>query len=532
MRAPRSAVRLPLVALAAASLLSACDPCAGTVGCSVAPRVSYTGRTVHYRENRIVPGVRLEFERTGGVELVDERLVAVSDAEGWFRLVGEAADSAGEVIGRLTVTPPPPQAAYTVEGVRLRTTAIDGDGGDLGRVVVDPYVALIGEIRSLATRGILPDAHVEFRRTGGVSLSPAEFLWSTDKGGRFFLSGAPGTYGQVEGELIVQSPALPKVYRIPFRVDTEWRDGVPEAVRVVSLGTGLVYVGDIYQRGSFKGIPGVEVEFTRTGGVATDPARVVVRTDAAGRFPIVLTPAEDGEVVGTLDVRPPAPYRGFTVTGVRLRTFETDSIGLVGRWGIGAQVFGALELFSRATQQRLPGGLVTVFRRTGGIRIDPDTAVERTSPFGAVAIRGAALEAGEVVGDLEVRLPAPFSTDVVRGIRAQSREDDTQVYLGRANVGAWLGYVGHVSGPDGRGVPNAQVEFRRTGGIDVAQPYVTTSNGDGYFPLTMAPRAEGEVVGDVVITPPAPYRATTVTGVRLQTYASDEVKFVASWRVQ
>ena len=509
---------------------TSCDPCAGTVGCRTEPRVSVTGRTVVYRENRHIAGVTIEFTRTGGVELASDRVTTTSDDQGWFRLAMDAR-SEGEVVGDLTVRPPAPWSSYTVAGVRVSTRTIRGDGQDLGRIVVDPYLAVIGELRNLRTRGPLPGAYVEFRRTGGVAVSPGTMEWTTDAGGRFFIDPLPTGFGTVEGVLTVVSRALPKTFVVPVRYTTEWRDRVPQNVAVIGLGTSLVYVGDIFRRGSLKGVPGVEVEFVRTGGVQTDPARVVVRTDTGGRFPIVLLPAEAGEVIGDLIVRPPSPLTGFTVSGLRLKTFDVDTIGLIGRWGIGPQIFGGLELFARATQQPLPGGIVTVFRRRGGIRIDPDTAVERTSPFGTVAIRAAAVDPGEVVGDLEVRLPAPFRADTLRGLRLQSRDDDTQVYLGRAGVGHWLGYVGRVVGPSGAGVGNARIEFRRTAGIEVAQPYSALSNADGYFPLTMAPRAEGEVVGDVVITPPAPLRATTITGVRLQTYGTDDVRFVATWPV-
>lgn len=519
-----------MLALLGAPLLTACEPCAGTANCSTAPRVSYSGRTVVYRENRPIGGVTLEFARTGGAELTGGRLVATSDGDGWFRLVGEVAGE-GDVVGDLTVRPPAPFGAYTVPGVRLRQTSVRGDGGDLGRIVADPYLAVIGEVRSLATRGVLPNAAVRFRRTGGVAISPAAFDWVTDAGGRFFLNAQPATFGTIEGELTVQSTALPKPYAIPFRFTTEWRDRVPEAVTLVRLGNGLVYVGELVRRGSLKGIAGAEIEFVRTGGIAADPERLVVRSDTAGRFPLVLSPSGAGEVVGDLTVRPPAPLQPFTVRGLRLATFDRDTVLLAGRWFIGEQVFGALELFARATQRPLDSGVVAVFRRTGGIRIDPDSQVWRTNREGRIPIRAAALESGTVTGDVEVRLPAPFRTDTVRGVRLASRDDDTQTFLGRAGVGAWLGYVGRVVAADGRPVADARVEFRRTGGIQVAQPYSTVSNADGYFPLTMAPLGEGEVVGDVVITPPAPFRATTVPGVRLATYATDEVKAAGTWAV-
>jgi hypothetical protein len=76
------------------------------------------------------------------------------------------------------------------------------------------------------------------------------------------------------------------------------------------------------------------------------------------------------------------------------------------------------------------------------------------------------------------------------------------------------------------------VEFRRTGGIATAESLlVQRSNADGRFRLAPAPLAAGEVVGDLHVFPPAPFRDTVITDVRLTTFESDEVRLRAVWRL-
>jgi hypothetical protein len=101
--------------------------------------ISYRGEIVWLPDLDPAPGIELEFRRTGGIELVKDRIVMRTDQGGSFILqVGPRDEQEGEVVGELIVRPPPPLEPYVVPGLRLSTSAVDGELRFLGRWVVGP----------------------------------------------------------------------------------------------------------------------------------------------------------------------------------------------------------------------------------------------------------------------------------------------------------------------------------------------------------------------------------------------------------
>lgn len=522
--------RLSLLLALSASALSACDPCFGVAGCRADARVSYSGRTIDRTTGQPVSGVVVEFARTGGVPLAADLVTARSDGEGWFRLAADA-DSAGEVVGDLTVRG---RTQYTVRGVRLRTTVTEGDGGDFGRIVVDPYVAYVGEVWERRTRSVVPGASVVFRRTGGVRVTPEVATLATDKSGRFLFAPTVTEIGTVTGEFVISAPSLPKAYRVPVTITTEFKDRDADPVAVLRLGAALQYVGEVWRRGDYARTRGMRAEFRRTGGIPLVADTYESVTQEYGLFPILLEPLAEGEVIGDLTIHPPAPEPPLVVRGLRLRTHEDDALHLAGQWSYGLQVFGAVEFFYRATGQKVDSGAKVLVRGSAGVRVQPDTVTETVNQFGAMKVQFAALDSGQATFDFVLRLPAPYGVDTVRGLsRGTTRRDDVQQYLGRFGVGMWLPYIGIVRrAGSGEPVVGARIEFRRTGGVAITPAvYTSTSNDFGGFPLTAAPAGDGEVIGDLTIRPPAPLRELTVTGLRLQTSRSDALKVAGTWDV-
>jgi hypothetical protein len=176
---------------------------------------------------------------------------------------------------------------------------------------------------------------------------------------------------------------------------------------------------------------------------------------------------------------------------------------------------------------------LVVFRRTGGIRTDPETQTDTINPAGRVPIRMAALDSGDVTVNIEVRLGEPFGTEIIPGVRLSSRNSDDQIFLGLHTVGRWFPQFGIVRAADtDQPIAGARITFRRTSGISFQpDPYSSTTNPDGSFPLRPQPLSDGEVVGDLTITPPSPYRETVIPGVRLQTSMSDALQLVGLFRV-
>jgi len=147
--------------------------------------------------------------------------------------------------------------------------------------------------------------------------------------------------------------------------------------------------------------------------------------------------------------------------------------------------------------------------------------------------------AGEVRGTLAFFPPQPYNhfPFYVEGISIST----TRVRGDSRRIGYWgvgplpapphLSYVGEVYFRDsGERAGGVEVEFRRTGGVAV-QPdtFTIVSGADGRFPLFMTPSGAGEVIGEIRVNAPAPYRAFTVP-LSLQTLrGAGEVRLAGVW---
>lgn len=94
----------------------------------VGPSLAYAGRLLLPVEGRVAAvGVAVSFQRTGGLELVDDSLDLVTDEAGLFPVFVQPRNpyQAGEVVGRLHIVPPAPYQPIFVEEVRLATFDAD-----------------------------------------------------------------------------------------------------------------------------------------------------------------------------------------------------------------------------------------------------------------------------------------------------------------------------------------------------------------------------------------------------------------------
>lgn len=522
-----------LLALVLGVGLEACDPCAGVIGCTGAARMSAEGQLIVRETGVGVRGVALDFVRTGGVALLGDSVRTTTDADGRFQLTAEAS-TVGEVVGDLVVRPSLPWQPYRVRGLRLRTSSVRGEGQILGRILVRPYIDFIAELRLRRTDRPLAGARVTIVRTGGVAVSPDSVRLVSGPDGRIYFGADAAEPGELVADLIVTSSSLPRPSRLSgVALPAGYLDRVPVVGAVWRFGSALPYVGELFHRSTGARSAGIEVEFRRTGGILVDPASFTVHTGPDGRFPLNRSiPRTDGDVLGVLIVRPPAPAAAETIPAVRMPTVDTDALILLGVFGYGQQILYAGEVYLRGTGQ-LAAGVDVEFRRTGGITIAPDSFVVRTNADGRFPLAPSTSSQGEVVGALVIRLPTPYAPDTIPGVRLATFASDEMRFLGRWGVGPSLQYVGEVLRVDTDApIMDATIEFQRTGGIPVTSTLPTIrTNAAGRFPFGLAPQGSGEVVGTLTIHPPAPFRDTTFTGVRLLTFANDSARFAGVWRI-
>lgn len=525
----RRSASLVLSALLVA--LVGCEPCAGTSICGQGVHVSYTGHIVERATQQSVAGARVTFTRTGGIALVSSAINAYTDSHGFFRLAAEASTE-GAVIGTLRVAPPG-RPSYDVRGLSLQTTTISGDGGNLGRLVADPYIMFIAELRSrlLGAGSGLARASVTFRRTGGIRISQEVIATAADAYGRFYLDPQALEPGTLEGIVTVSAPGFPRSYDIPVQIETRYQDVIVRDVAVLNVGGGLLWAGEVYHRGSNRHVAGIPVDFQRTSGLAVTPERFSTTTNDIGLFAIQPTPLGEGEMVGTVTVHPPTPWAPIVVPNVRVYTFDSDIVRLATRIPYGAQAFGAIELRYRTTMTPVTAGAAVVFRRTGGVPAQPDSSADIVNSFGFAPVLLGTEANGDVIGDIEVQLGEPYGTQIIRGVRVKSSEDDIQRFLGTYPVGRWFPQVAHLAdSATGRAIPGARVVFTREDGVPFTpNPYIVIPNADGYFGIRPQPLADGDVVGTLTFELPAPYPSASVRGIHLQTSTNDTLRFIGTW---
>lgn len=264
---------------------------------------------------------------------------------------------------------------------------------------------------------------------------------------------------------------------------------------------------------------GVMVRFVRTSGVKLASDTLVARSDSTGRFMFESQAQEEGQVMGDLLVYPPGPIAPVRKQVRMATTRAPGEVLQLGEVKVAYPFFGyEIKLVFGATQSPVEG-VEARFRRTGGIRIDPDTFTTVSDASGTLFLRPRASTYGDVIGELTIYPPPPHKEirfpDFTMRTFVTDRPDSTVTL----QLGSRLPYsIIFVWSDTGKGVEGVEVEFVRTGGIPISPArFVTRSDRFGTVHVDPAPLRSGEVVGDLVVRPPAPGRGYTVHDFRLTT---------------
>src|SRR6185436_6549332 len=137
-----------------------------------------------------------------------------SDASGFFQLRLFATQD-GAVKGDLRVTPPAPYPPYVVTGVSLNTSRTRGDGGYLGRLVVNPFLILVGDVYDRRTRAPVSGATITLRRISGAHLSPDTITLVSDAGARVaWIEPTIVEFGVFKADVELSAPGYPRPFHI------------------------------------------------------------------------------------------------------------------------------------------------------------------------------------------------------------------------------------------------------------------------------------------------------------------------------
>lgn len=515
---------------------AACDPCAGTPSCHMEPEVSYTGQFIEFPTGKAVGGVHVTFVRSGDPVLVSDTIRATSDRDGFFVLrAGALQDGVAE--GALTITPPAPHAPYTVPRLRLSTHRKRGDGGFLGRLMVNPYLQFIAELHDRNTFAVVAGAAVTVRAIGAARVEPATSQLTSADNGRFMWEPKVIEFGDLEVEFEVSAAGYPKSYHIRDTISLQYLDEPPRLI-VLLVGTGS-YVGEVIRRGTKQHLPGVTVEFVRTGGIQAVPDRFTATPDQNGRFDIPMEPVGAGTLIGDLIIRPPAPLPVETVKDVEIPTFDGGKVRLLGPFGYGPATIVRPLLLYRATGLPIRVGTHARFSHVGGLPdvipapwgVVPDDGVRIVDSTGVVAYDAATLDSGIVLYDIEVRLNYPHKWETLRAVPIPARYSD-KTAVDTFRVGSWFPWRGELRDAEtGEPVVGAKVEFWRIGGARVRRVFLTVeSRLDGTFPVQPEPLDSGSVNAIIRVRTGGVYRDTIVPA-RIHQAQDDSIRSIGVIRL-
>jgi hypothetical protein len=499
----------------------------------VQPQIDFIGELRYSRSGGALAYASMRFIRTSGARLAGgDTILAASGADGYFYITAPVLEI-GEVVGNLDLAAPGFPRDYTITGFRM-PVRVHARIPSLDRTtIVGSNLDYVGELRDRTTRLPIAGATVEFRRVSGPRLATETFTTQSNAEGRFALAPQPvdEQAGTVVADLTVSGGGLARPFVIRGVRLAVYDDDQLRFLGVLGVGFQAVAAGEVVFRGDRTPLAGADVRFVRTGGLAASPESLLTRSASDGRFGVSLNTDAAGEVVGNLVVTR-AGAAPVTFPGVRLVASGDDSVRFAGRFAVGQHIQYAGQLVRRADGGGAAGWTVT-FRRTAGIALVRDTVSSVSVDWGGFAIAPDTRAEGSVEGTLTARAPGS-TTDVPLGsIRLSTFDSDSVRFAGRYRVGPSLLYVGELLRDDtGRPIADARIEFRRTSGIATAESVlVARSDAVGRFRLAPTPLADGEVIGDLRVFPPAPLRDTVFTNVRLTTFESDEVRLRDVWRL-
>lgn len=288
---------------------------------------TYGGEVIFRGTGEKAAGASVEFVRTGGVIITPTSVRVTADSRGYFLLPLDASVD-GTVTGTVTVRSADGQRASIYQDVSFATY----DSTSFRSSGLWAYGERWAWALELWTHDRLapaPNVDVEFRRTGGIAITPERIGARTGSDGRFEVRAAVLDTGTVVGEIVVFPATGPNRIIPNVRLRTFEGDNLGFA-GVFGFGPALRYVGEVLRQDGTP-VQGAQVTWTQISGVAASPSVLTGTTDANGRFPLTLIPSMDGEVVGEVRVVPPAPWAAgtqYTFTNLRLNSFESGDLRL------------------------------------------------------------------------------------------------------------------------------------------------------------------------------------------------------------
>jgi len=305
---------------------------------------------------------------------------------------------------------------------------------------------------------------------------------------------------------------------------------------VLSCGEPLLHLeGELVQRHTNAPLASASVLFVRTGGAPLEHDTLTATSDATGNFELTARARAVGEVTGWFRVRDAGGVLVDSIDQVTLHATSANTSSAPVRWRLPTRQIGRYGILLWRGTERRAAGVRVEFRRTGGVHSVPERVVATTDAIGRFPLDIIPIGDGELVGELSFQPPAPYREERITSVRfpVTGAGDDVEL-AGVWGVGPAFPYMGLVVWGDTKQIARGvMVEFRRTGGIPIDPEVVTMTTSDLPYGnvrvLPVTALGYGEVIGELTIRPPAPYKTTVLRDLRIETSTEDLPYFPVRW---
>jgi hypothetical protein len=281
--------------------------------------------------DRVPRPARVRFVRTGGAATEPGEVELRADPYGRFFVQLDLLE-AGEVVADLEVRHGDLPRPYWIRDLRIPHKYRD-EMLPLDRTLqVGPSLAYLGRLMRRSAGSLIPveGIETEVRRIAGIQVTPSVVRSVTVDWGGFSMVMTTWEEGEVEG--VVRAFLPPEgdavtldTVRLATFDGPELRSGGEWA-----WGPQIYYQAGIRDAESGEPIPGLTVEFVRTGGVAAQPGSIPAVTDEGGLFVIPMHVETMGGVEGELRVHIEGSGSPVIFSGVVLQAREDDELHFLG----------------------------------------------------------------------------------------------------------------------------------------------------------------------------------------------------------
>jgi len=420
-------------------------------------------------------------------------------------------------------------AAGMLLALLLLASACDPCSG-IAACRVAPTVSATGQVIDYPTGRAIAGATISFAPAAGATLGGA-ISATTDGLGQFQLSAVASTDGTVTGDLTVRAPTFPAGYTVHgFQLFTSRiRGGGVDLGRLLAQPY-VAFLGQV-QRQYIGTRTVATVLIQRVGGASLANNDITVQTDTAGMFFLEVAAGSTDSVIANISISTPGLQQPTVYQRAALPVIWRDQVPYVNRvFSFGPSLGYVVQAIHRGLDRGVPGVLFT-WNRVSGISTTPASLSAVSNEIGLFSLQTEPSGEGTVTGNIVMTPPAPWAPQTFNNVQLQTFDSDSLRLLATYRFGEEAHYVGQLfNRATGALQTGVAVDFIPTGGV-AARPRTDTSNSVGRFLVAPYTDKSGVIVGNLILHYLPPRTPEIVTGLHLQTYADDTLRYLQVWGV-